>query len=160
MGLKSLKVMELPILTWQLMEQFLYQGNKFIHKVHTLPQYLTIPGALLLTLQVVQFTVSPLLGLLAAVRCLLDQMSTCFHTLRLQEEGACVHRVTMYATITKNSARIITTCNIRWTSPSMGRRGSSNLSALSEARVISQGFFRGSQKFCTNIDFQCFIRRL
>jgi hypothetical protein len=81
MGLKSSKVMELPILTWQLMGRFLYQGNKFIHKVY--PQYLTIPGALLLTLQVVQFTVSPLLGLLAAVRCLLDQMSTCFHTLRL-----------------------------------------------------------------------------
>ena len=57
--------------------------NKFIHKVHTCLRYLTIPGALLLTLQVVQFTVSPLLGLLAAVRCLLDQMSTCFHTLRL-----------------------------------------------------------------------------
>jgi len=36
---------------------------------------------------------------------------------------------------TKSSAHTITTCNIRWTSPNMDKRGSSNSSALSEAMV-------------------------
>ena len=40
----------------------------------------------------------------------------------------------MFATITMNNALIIIICNISWTSPNLGKRGSLNLSALSEVK--------------------------